>query len=78
MTRTSMSWSGCAELREARRFAEADEVRAQLAGKGIVIEETAEGTRGGTPRARTPRNWVPATLARFASPVGHRGGRARR
>ena len=34
-----------AELREARRFAEADEVRDQLAGKGIVIEDTAEGTR---------------------------------
>ena len=28
-----------------RRFAEADEIRDQLAGKGIIIEDTAEGTR---------------------------------
>jgi cysteinyl-tRNA synthetase len=34
-----------AELRGARRFAEADEIRQQLADKGIVIEDTAEGTR---------------------------------
>jgi cysteinyl-tRNA synthetase len=33
------------ELRGSRRFAEADEIRDQLAGKGIVIEDTAEGTR---------------------------------
>ncbi len=34
-----------AELRAARRFAEADEIRAQLAAKGIIIEDTAGGTR---------------------------------
>jgi cysteinyl-tRNA synthetase len=34
-----------AELRGMRKFAEADEIRRQLADKGIVIEDTAEGTR---------------------------------
>jgi cysteinyl-tRNA synthetase len=34
-----------AELRGSRQFAAADEIRDQLAGKGIVIEDTAEGTR---------------------------------
>lgn len=33
------------ELRAARRFREADEIRDQLASKGVVIEDTADGTR---------------------------------
>jgi cysteinyl-tRNA synthetase len=33
------------ELRAARRFAEADAIRDQLASTGIVIEDTATGTR---------------------------------
>jgi cysteinyl-tRNA synthetase len=33
------------ELRRARRFAEADEIRSSLAGQGIIIEDTPEGTR---------------------------------
>ena len=33
------------ELRAARRFREADEIRDELASKGIVIEDTATGTR---------------------------------
>jgi cysteinyl-tRNA synthetase len=33
------------ELRRARRFAEADEIRLSLAGNGIIIEDTPEGTR---------------------------------
>lgn len=33
------------QMRSARRFAEADEIRDQLAGKGVVIEDTPEGTR---------------------------------
>ena len=46
-----------AELRDARRFSEADAIRDELAGDGIVIEDTATGTRwwretdGADPRA---------------------------
>ena len=33
------------QLRAARKFGEADEIRDRLAGQGILIEDTAEGTR---------------------------------
>jgi cysteinyl-tRNA synthetase len=34
-----------ASARKARNFARADEIRAELAGKGITLEDTKEGVR---------------------------------
>jgi cysteinyl-tRNA synthetase len=34
-----------AQAKKVRQFARADEIRELLAGKGIVLEDTKEGTR---------------------------------